>query len=582
MNHWIILPVVLPAFLAPLIVLWARFDLTAQRVFSIFGMLVHLGLAVSLAVYATTHAPEVYRLGNWEAPFGISLVLDRLAALMLVLTSLLGLIVALYATGAGWDRRGWHFHSLLQFQMMGLNGAFLTGDAFNLFVFFEVLLIASYGLMIHSGGKDRLKAGVQYVVYNLAGSALFLIALGTIYSVTGTLSMADLAQKVAVLPPESTALVRVGAILLMLVFAVKAALVPFQFWLPGTYANAPGPVAALFAIMTKVGVYAIVRIYTLVFPRDGTIGDMAYDVLVPAAVVSMVIGMVGVLGARDLGRTVAYAVIGSVGTMMLAFAQFDTASTAAGLYYMAHSTFAAAALFLIVDIVRMRRGVRGLTIRAVEPMAGHGLIAAGFFAAAIAMAGMPPLSGFLGKLMIMDALRDLPGGYAIWAAILITSLIAIYGFSRAGSTVFWKAYSEDALSLGEVTERKETPFLAVTSAFLPLAVLVGLVIFAGPAATWMRGTAEQLFTPQAYISAVMEGAYERAMAAQEAASGHEADSDLHAPTLVTPEENAADHGSEAPAAPAQATPEQEAQPPMTEPVAEPSADPAPSAPETGN
>jgi multicomponent K+:H+ antiporter subunit D len=252
------------------------------------------------------------------------------------------------------------------------------------------------------------------------------------------------------------------------------------------------------------------------FPRGGTIGDMAHDVLMPAALASLIIGMVGVLGARDLGRTVAYSVIGSVGTMMLAFAQFDQGATAAGLYYMVHSTFAAAALFLIIDIVRMRRGVRGLSISAAQPMQGHGLLAAGFFAAAIAMAGMPPLSGFIGKLLIMDALRDVPDGYALWAAILITSLIAIYGFAKSGSTVFWRAYAEDAASLGDITERKETPFLAISAAFAPIAVLVGLVVFAGPADTWMRATAAQIFDPQIYISAVMDGAYERAMDAAEA------------------------------------------------------------------
>ena len=224
MGHWIVAPVVLPAFLAPLIVLWMRFDLRSQRVFSVAGMTALVALAITLAVSASTNAPEVYRLGNWEAPFGIVLVLDRLSALMLLLTSVLGLAVVLYAIGSGWDKRGWHFHSLMQFQMMGINGAFLTGDAFNLFVFFEVLLIASYGLMIHAGGEARLKAGVQYVVYNLAGSTLFLFALGTIYAVTGTLNMADLAVRAAEIPVEDSALLRVGAMLLFLVFAVKAAL----------------------------------------------------------------------------------------------------------------------------------------------------------------------------------------------------------------------------------------------------------------------------------------------------------------------------------------------------------------------
>nr|WP_284040712.1 monovalent cation/H+ antiporter subunit D [Phaeovulum sp. NW3] len=495
----------MPAFLAPLIVLWMRYDLRSQRIFSIAGMTVLLAIAVKLAVDASAGQAIVYRLGNWEAPFGIVLVLDRLSALMLILTAGLGLAVALYAIGSGWDKRGWHFHSLLQFQLMGINGAFLTGDAFNLFVFFEVLLIASYGLMIHSGGEARLKAGVQYVVYNLAGSTLFLFALGTIYSVTGTLNMADLAGKVAQLPADDTALIRVGAILLMLVFAVKAALVPLQFWLPATYANAPGPVAALFAIMTKVGVYAIVRIYTLVFPEAGTIGGLAAQILMPAALASLIIGMVGVLGARDLGRVAAYAVIGSVGTMMLAFAQFDAAATGAGLYYMVHSTFAAAALFLIVDLVAQRRGMAGLRLVAAAPIAQGGLIAALFFAAAIAMAGMPPLSGFLGKLMILDATQ---GQWGIWAAILVTSLLAIVGFGRAGSEVFWKAHATDA----PATDLPEAPShgLAFVAVGGLLAVLVGMTIFAGPVTVWLQATADQIHAPGGYVEAVMAGAAERA------------------------------------------------------------------------
>lgn len=522
MNHWIIAPVVLPAFLAPLIVLWMRYDLRTQRIFSVAGMVALLAVTIKLMVDASSGAPEVYRLGNWEAPFGIVLVLDRLSALMLVLNAALGLAVVLYALGSGWDRRGWHFHSLMQFQMMGINGAFLTGDAFNLFVFFEVLLIASYGLMIHSGGEARLKAGVQYVVYNLAGSTLFLFALGTIYSVTGSLSMADLAQKVAVMPAAETGLIRVGAILLMLVFAVKAALVPLQFWLPATYVNAPGPVAALFAIMTKVGVYAIVRVYTLVFPEGSTIGGLASEVLMPAALLSLVIGMVGVLGARDLGRLVAYSVIGSVGTMMLAFAQFDQAATGAGLYYMVHSTFAAAALFLVADLAKERRGTPGLALIPAPPIAANGLIASMFFAGAIAMAGMPPLSGFLGKLMILDATR---GQWLIWVTILVTSLIAIVGFSRAGSIVFWKAYATE----GDRAPVPEAPSqgLAFTAAGGLLAVLAALTVFAGPASHWLQGTAAQIHHPQAYIDAVMEGAAERAANATSGHDDHDADEAAH-------------------------------------------------------
>ncbi|WP_078529597.1 monovalent cation/H+ antiporter subunit D [Thioclava sp. L04-15] len=512
MDHWIIAPVVIPAMLAPLIVLWMRYDLVTQRVASILGMSALLVLAIVLMVSASTHPPEVYRLGDWEPPYGIVLVLDRLSALMLLLTSILGLVIVLYAIGSGWDKRGWHFHSLMQFQMMGINGAFLTGDAFNLFVFFEVLLIASYGLMIHGGGRARLKSGVQYVVYNLAGSTLFLFALGTIYSVAGTLNMADLAVKVAQMPADETALIKVGAALLMLVFAVKAALVPFQFWLPATYTNAPGPVAALFAIMTKVGVYAIVRVYTLIFPISGTTGTLAHDILLPAAMVTLVIGMVGILGARSLGRVVAYSVIGSVGTMMLAFSQFTQGATSAGLYYMVHSTLVAAALFLIADLVRERRGRWGLSLSDAPKIAQHGLIAALFFAGAIAMAGMPPLSGFLGKLMILDATR---GQWGLWAAVLITSLIAIVGFGRAGSQVFWRSYAVEA----EEDERPQpskdasSPALAFTATGILLAGSVALTVLAGPASNWLQGTAAQLFTPAQYTDAVLAGAEARAQEA---------------------------------------------------------------------
>ena len=200
MSHWIILPIVIPALLAPFIVLAARYHIGIQRVFSVVGVLVLIGLSAMLAWQVSDGTVLLYQLGDWAAPFGIVVVGDRLSTLMVLLTTVLALFVLLYAIGSGWDNRGRHFHALFQFQLMGILGAFLTGDLFNLFVFFEVLLIASYGLMIHSGGNDRLKAGVQYVLYNLIGSTLFLFALGSIYAETGTLNMADLAQRVTASP----------------------------------------------------------------------------------------------------------------------------------------------------------------------------------------------------------------------------------------------------------------------------------------------------------------------------------------------------------------------------------------------
>lgn len=504
MNHWIIAPVILPAMLAPFIVLVMRHDLSLQRVFSTTGTAILAAISLVLLYTASTNPPEVYFLGNWPAPFGIVLVLDRLSAMMIALTAVLALLVQLYAIGTGWDSRGKHFHALFQFQLMGLCGAFLTGDAFNLFVFFEVLLIASYGLMIHGGGAKRLKAGVQYVAYNLVGSTLFLFALASIYSVTGTLNMADLAVKVAELPAGDAALMRVGAVLLLLVFAVKGALVPLQFWLPATYSFAPGPVAALFAVMTKVGAYAVIRVYTLIFaPDTASTGLLFADILMPAAIITLIVGAIGVIGATGLARMVAFAAIGSMGTLFIAVSQFTPQAMTAGLYYMLHSTLATAALFLVVDLVQDRRG--NDTLRAPAPPFGqHGLLATLFFGAAIAMAGMPPLSGFLGKLLVLDATRG-ANMAVIWSAILVTSLITIIGFSRAGSQVFWKAHATTTTQ--HRPEGKAEP-LAFGVVFTLLAGLAVLTIFAGPVTDWLADTSAELFDRMAYINAVLTTAKE--------------------------------------------------------------------------
>lgn len=496
MSHWIIAPVVIPAVLGALAVLVARFDIVLQRVIGLAAVLALAAISILLLRAATLTGPEAYFLGDWPAPFGIVLVLDRLSALMLLLTAALALPVLLYVVGTGWDRRGQHFHALFLFQLMGLNGAFLTGDAFNLFVFFEVLLIASYGLMIHGGGRDRLKAGVQYVAFNLVGSTLFLFALATIYSVTGTLNLADLAQKVAILPEGDAALIRVGAVMLLLVFAIKGALVPVQFWLPGTYANAPGPVAALFAVMTKVGAYAVLRVYTLVFPpQTPATGSMFADLILPAGLVTLGLGAIGVLGARSLGRTVAFAAIASMGTLFTAVSVFSPAGSAAALYYLLHSTLATAAMFLVTDLVLARRGTGSLA-EARPPIGQSGLIASLFFVCAVAMAGMPPLSGFLGKLLILDATRAEMG--LVWPVILVTSLLMVVGFAQAGSLLFWKA-----TALSSDTQRNEArpnalPFIAIGLLFT---LLIGLTLFAGPVTGWLAKTAAELYTPAPYIAA---------------------------------------------------------------------------------
>ncbi|MEM6890078.1 MAG: monovalent cation/H+ antiporter subunit D [Pseudomonadota bacterium] len=500
MTHWILMPIVLPALLAPFIVLAARYHLGIQRIFSVAGVVSLIAIAAGLVWQASDGTITLYKLGDWAAPFGIVVVADRLSTLMVLLTAVLALFVLLYAIGSDWDGRGRHFHALFQFQLMGIMGAFLTGDLFNLFVFFEVLLIASYGLMIHAGGNARLKAGVQYVLFNLLGSTLFLFALGSIYAETGTLNMADLAERARLFGADETAGLRVAAVLLLLVFAIKAALVPLHFWLPSSYAEAPAPVAALFAIMTKVGAYSIIRVYTIVFPPelDATFG-LYENWLLWGALGSLSLGAIGILAARKLDRLIAYSVIGSMGMVLVTISLFTPDSIAAALYYIVHSTLAAGALFLISDLIRAGRADLSLTDQ--PAVAGAALTAGMFFMAAIAMAGLPPLSGFVGKLLVLDAAYSQNAVGWIWAAILIASLVNVVGFARAGSVLFWKAKS--------IERTDETPVAAVPSAISYVAVggllalLVSHTVFAGPMRAYAGSIAQDLFQPAPYISTVL-------------------------------------------------------------------------------
>jgi multicomponent K+:H+ antiporter subunit D len=331
--HGPVLPVLLPLFTAVGLLLMGDRgtsnghddDRTGlRRVFSLGSVLLGLVLSVGLFSVAAQGDLTVYRVGEWPAPFGIVLVLDRLSALMLLLTSCVALPALWYACG-GWDVHGRHFHALFHFQLMGLNGAFVTGDLFNLFVFFEVLLIASYVLLIHGQGRERFRMGVHYVVLNLAASGLFLIGLGLLYAVVGTLNMADVAHRLPMLTGDEAVLAKAAALILLVVFGLKAAMVPLYFWLPATYAAASAPVAALFAIMTKVGVYSIIRVHAVIFGAGAGEARVAADWLLPLALLTSALGVLGVLAAHTLARLVAYLTVASVGTILAGVGLFSTA-----------------------------------------------------------------------------------------------------------------------------------------------------------------------------------------------------------------------------------------------------------------
>ena len=491
----------MPAIIAALSLLFRHRRRWLGVMISLFGCGALLLIALALFVRAYDGTISVYALGQWSAPFGIVLVLDRLSALMLLLTSVLAMIALCHAVITRLDRRGWHFHPLFQFLLVGLNGSFLTGDLFNLFVFFEVLLIASYGLMLHGQGASRLKAGVQYVVINLVGSTLFLIGIGVLYGVTGTLNMADMANRIADLPPGDQGLAGAGALLLATVFGLKAALLPLHLWLPRTYADTSPAVAALFAIMTKVGAYSLIRVTTLVFGASaGGLAWIPARWMLPASLLTVAVGFVGLLSARGLREQAAFGLIGSTGTLLVAISLFEPRSMAAALYYLPHTTLAGALLFLVGDLIARRRPDYGDAITVGPRFANIEAISALYMLAAIALAGMPPLSGFIGKLLILDAATAHPASAWVWATILGTTLIAIVGLARAGSTLFWKS-STCGEAARPAPQGVDGTDLLPSAAIIVL--MVALVVGAGPIAAFCDMVSAQLFAPQAYIEAVL-------------------------------------------------------------------------------
>ncbi len=345
-THLAVLPIILPLLAGAVLLLVERRGIVVQRSVAWLGMAGLLALSIALLGMADDDVITIYRLGNWPAHLGITLVVDRLAAWMVLTTTLLAIACLLHAS-AGWDRRAPHFHALFQLQLMGLNGAFLTGDLFNLFVFFEVLLAASYGLLIGGGRSGRMRIGFHYAVFNITASTVFLIALGLLYGLVGALNMAEIAARVATIDQADRALLQAVFGLLLVVFCAKGAILPLYLWLPATYGGAQAPVAALFVIMTKVGLYSVLRVFALVFGANALLAGAAWAWLLPAGILTLLLAGLGAMAAVRLRVLAAYLVLGSAGTLFIAFALARPDSIGAGLYYLAHSVFVGAAMFLI-------------------------------------------------------------------------------------------------------------------------------------------------------------------------------------------------------------------------------------------
>lgn len=540
MSFWadqlILLPILLPLLFAAALVLLSGRRQQLKFAINLIGTLALLATAITLFWFTDREVwPQgvgVYLAANWAAPFGIALVVDRLSALMLTLCAVIAL-AALVFSYRRWSRAGVHFHSLFQFLLAGINGSFITGDLFNLFVFFEIMLAASYGLLLHGSGTVRVKAGLHYIAINLVASSLFLIGVALMYSAIGTLNMAHMADKMATLGTAHRQLFETGAAVLAVALLIKSAVWPLNFWLPGSYGAAVAPVSAVFAIMTKVGFYVLLRLWLLIFGDEaGASQGFGAHWLMLLGLATLGYAAFGMLSAVNFKTFAGFSVIASSGTLLTALSLGGSAGTAAALYYLLGSTLAIAAFYLLVDVLeRIHNPCDEQQTVTLESFEAEGMIlpedseigvaipramavlSLSFLLCLLVLTGLPPLSGFIGKFALMVAVLGeetqgmaLYGGAAFIVLLIVSGLAATITLMRLGIQWFW------------VPEEQQSPRLRLIEAG-PVAglllLVISLTIAAGPILAYLQRTAQALHAPAAYIDGVL-GAEARPHASQEA------------------------------------------------------------------
>ncbi len=515
-QHTPIFSILIPAFTAFILLLLGNPGAGAlkddwrqpwRRGISLISAIAGLITAIVYLSYASTGQITVYQLSEWSAPFGIVLVLDRLSAFMLALTYALAVPVLWYASD-NWDTRGRYFHAMVHFLLMGICGAFLTGDLFNLFVFFEILLMASYVLLLHGQGKPRFQLGVHYVIINLLASALFLIGLGMIYGSVGSLNMADVSRLIPTLEADQHKLAVAGSLLLFVVFGIKAAMLPVGFWLPKTYAVASTPVAAIFTIMTKVGIYSILRVNGTVFD-DALSQEILKSWLLPIGLITSLYGVIAAIGADRLRRFVGFMVLSSIGTLLTAIAMSNTQAWSGALYYLVHSTLIGAAFYIFCGWITSQRGDFKDHLKVAPRIKQEKAAMLTYFLIAMMMAGLPPFSGFLGKVFILQATVE--ASYQGWiiGVVLVVSLLSIIALTRVGFILFWRASApeEDPIHPAYILYRalpERAPPRNDQVIYLLLAGLIAYVVFAAPIQHYTLSTAQQIQDHALYQHSILK------------------------------------------------------------------------------
>lgn len=493
MNNFLLLPIIIPFFFG-MILMFGQKNLKYQRTFSLLGIGIALISAISLLIKVKNDGIQKVTFGNWPVPFGITMVSDMVSVLLVTTTLLIAFFVVWYGFGSiTKERERFFYYPGIMFILTGVNGAFTTGDIFNLFVFFEVLLMASYLLIVLGGEKGQLKGSIKYILINVISSALFVITVAFLYSVVGTLNMADIAVKIAEV--NQPGIVTVIAVLFLMVFGLKAAIFPLYFWLPTSYASAPIPVLTLFgALLTKVGIYAITRTYTLFFVHDLS---YTHDLLMALAIATIIAGCIGALAYFDMKLIIIYNIVIAVGVILFGVSQMNEVSLKGAMFYLVHDMLIKAALFMLIGIIIYITGTSDLR-KIGGLMKKYPALGWFYLIAAFGLAGIPPLSGFVGKLLIAQ------GGFeagSMWSSIFIlaSSLLVLLSVIRIFLYAFW---GEEKATTGKVDKK------VYQTLFVPTVLLVLITVAYGVGAEWitpfMDDAAKLLHDPSIYIDAVMK------------------------------------------------------------------------------
>ena len=497
MSSLVILPIVLPIIGAALTILLGR-SRRLQRAIAISVLTVNAGLAIALLVEVDSDGPVSVQAGGWPAPLGVTFIADRFSAIMLVVAALMLLAVLVYAIGQpGAERNHVGFQSVYLVLAAGVSAAFLTGDLFNLFVAIEMMLTASYVLITLGGRLDQVRSGMTYVVISLLASVLFVAMLAFVYASTGTMNMADLSTKIAELPDG----LRSGlAVLMLVVFGIKAAIFPLFFWLPDAYPTAPSPVTAIFAgLLTKVGVYAIIRTQTLLFPES----TRPATLLLVLAGATMLVGVLGAIAQGDVKRILSFQIVSHIGYMIMGLALFTVAGLAAAVLYTIHHIVAKTGLFLTGGLIEHAGGSSRLT-RLGGMVRTTPALAVLFLVPALSLVGIPPFSGFIAKFALVDAASQ-SSSYWVMGVALVVSLLTLYSLMKIWISVFWSPATEPLTSPPDQPAHGEPlggPLLMVVPTAVLAAATLAIGLAAGPLYELSLRAAADLLDPSAYVTAV--------------------------------------------------------------------------------